>query len=181
MNVKEQLREIVREFMDEYSTTCTASRNEYIKGLRPGEPTPPEGKIYGSEYQKAFDDRATIYRDKVDSILGSMLDEVLKAKTKAPDSDVANTIVLLSSRDNVTEEDIREMVSAYGDNYQVYRALQDIAKKNGSILPDHPIVEKEDILSNTKRTFDNFMTYQGVSSKGNGFVEFALATIPDEL
>lgn len=181
MNVKEQLRQISKEFMDEYSKSCAVSRDAYIKSLRPGESLPPEGKIYGAEYQKAFDDRASLYRDKVDIILGEKLDEVMKAKAKAPEADVANTIVLLSARDNVTEEDINDILSAYGDNYQVYRSLQDIARKNGSVLPDHPLAEREAILSDTKRTFDNFISYQGASSKGNAFVEFALSTIPEEL
>lgn len=180
-NLKEQLRQISKEFMDEYNIHCTTSRNAHIKNLRPGEPVPPEGKIYGAEYQKAFDERAFFYRGKIDGILDSMIDEVKKAKAKAPEADVANTIVLLSTRDNVTDEDISDMVSAYGDNYQVYRSLQDIAKKNGSILIDHPLVEKENTLSDIKRTFDNFMTYQGVSSRGNTFAEFVLSTIPDEL
>lgn len=180
-NLKEQLRQISKEFMDEYNIHCTTSRNAHIKNLRPGEPVPPEGKIYGAEYKNAFDERASFYRGKIDGILDSRIDEVKKAKAKAPEADVANTIVLLSTRDNVTDEDISDMVSAYGDNYQVYRSLQDIAKKSGSILPDHPLAQKETVLSDAKRTFDNFMSYEGASSYGNGFVDFALAMMPDEL
>lgn len=181
MNVKEQLRQIAKEFMDEYNIHCTTSRNALIKSMRPGEPVPPEGEIYGIDYQNAFNERASLYRSKVDTILDAKLDEALKAKTKAPEADVANTIVMLSARDNVTEDDINDMVSAYGDNYQVYRSLQDIAKKNGAVLPDHPLAQKETVLLDAKRTFDNFMTYKGASTKGNAFVEFALATLPDEL
>ena len=182
MNTKERLREITNDFMNEYAGYCVQSRNEYLKTLKPGTPTPSEGKIYGDAFLRSFNERADFYRSKVDALLGGKLDEIAKVKTTAPSSDVVNLLTMLSFRDNINENDIDEVMQAHGDNYQAYRALQDIAKKhNVRIYQDHPLVSQEEVLKSAKKALDSFMTYDGVSARGNSFAEFLLAELPEDM
>lgn len=164
-----KLKEIIIGFSDEYRRTAETSRNDYLKTLPAGARIPVTGKIYQSEKEEAFRDRAKEYRGKADDIFDELLSEVHEAMTKAPTTDAANTISLLSSRSNVTRGEIDHLVETYGDNYQVYRSIQDIASKNGYRIPDHYLGRQEAELGSLKHSVENVLRYETASERGDSF------------
>lgn len=180
INANTKLKEIISEFRTDFRVTADKSRNERMETMRPGEPIPDRGKVYSPELRQAFSDRAIDYKNRADEILDDHLKEVHERMTEAPSTAATNTITLLSSRDNVNENDLNHLLEQYGSNYQVHRSLQDIAKKHGIIVPDHLLTKQEQALSDLKSNLDHALTLDAAEKGSEGFYAF-LGTQVDQV
>ena len=178
--LKKQLEQIFKDFVRDYAQYSSVSRDAYMRTLQPGATVPEENQIFGDMVAE-FEAKAAEYRQKADAILDAKIDEVIAEKTASPSNEAVNVITLLDARNNVTEEDIKDVLDTYGDNYQVYRSLQDIAHKIGKdFTNDHPLAEKELVLKQIKRDVDSYLTYEGIKRRGENFLSFLLENMPEE-
>lgn len=167
-----KLKGIIDGFSKEYKVTADKSRENYMKVLPVGSRVPETGKIYQPEVEQEFNQRTLQYRAQANEILDNLLTDVHEKMTKAPTTDAANTVSLLSSRSNITRDEIDHLVETYGDNYQVYRAIQDIAHKSGYRIPDHYLGRQETELGDLKHNLDTTLRYETAAKHGDSFGAF---------
>lgn len=125
-----ELKSILSQFVDAYRIVCENSRNEYMKTLAPGAQIPKEGVIYGEDFKKEFDSMCAGYRNKALEIVEKKLSELRDKATEAPSTEAVNSIALLNMRKDITEDEIDNLLTRYGDNAQVWKTLVSIAKEH---------------------------------------------------
>ena len=163
------LKEIIDRHYENYTKAVEASRVEYVKSL-PIETTITVRPLYGSFYRQedheAFKETCREAQEKAMSAFDGFRSTVKEKMTEAPTEDAVNTIKLLSLR-TPTKEDLENLLDKYGDNYQVYCTIADIAKKNDVTIPKSPIardVESLDYIENsTLEILGYHAAYEGLS------------------
>lgn len=126
-----ELKSIISQFKDSYRIACDTSRNAYMKTLSAGAQIPREGFIYGDNFKAEFESMSSGYRDKVREIIGKNLSELREKMTEAPSTEAVNSITLLNMRKDVTENEIENLLSRYGDNHQARNTIVSIARNHG--------------------------------------------------
>lgn len=172
-----ELKGIVRGFREDYKKLADMSRTEHMKTLPQGAPIPEAGKIYDPIRQQAVEEIAAKSREKADSIIDEHLQIVHDRMTKAPDPDVSSALLLMAARDNVTENELTHFCEAHGENYQAYRALQDVAHKHGYHIPDHKLDTQERLLSDLKSNVDGALTAEAAAKMGDGYYSLVEAEV----
>lgn len=125
-----ELKSILSQFVDAYRIVCENSRNAYMKTLAPGAQIPKEGMIYGEDFKDEFDSMCAGYRNKALEIVEKKLSELRDKTTEAPSTEAVNSIALLNMRKDITEDEIDNLLTRYGDNAQVWKTLVSIAKEH---------------------------------------------------
>lgn len=134
------LKSVLSSFRSSYKMACESSRVEYIKTLSPGARLPEAGKIYGNDAREEFKSLCRGYQQRVCEISEKYVDELKEEATTAPSTDAVNSITLLSLRNNISENEVRDLLDRYGDNVQAYKAIKSIAVEKGiRVFNDHPI------------------------------------------
>lgn len=184
MGIKDELKAITNRYADEYEAICESSREEHIKNLKVGAPTPAKGILYGDAAKAKFKKKADSYRVQATSIIGNELKRLNDKMTAAPSTEAVNTIQLLKMRSNVTQGDIDALMKRYGDNAQVYDTLRDIAAQHNIrdyAFESNPLREQVEKLNVLKSNLNNNLRIEraerGYASKG--FVNFLNAFIDD--
>lgn len=167
-----ELKKIIKDFYSDYNRTAESTKKEYLMTLPIGAKIPDESRIYDAEELERFKERASQKRAKALSIVDEHLTDVREKMTEAPSTDAVSTITLLNSRQNITENEINHLVEAYGDNYQSYKAIQDIGTKNNIRIPEHILTKQEESLNNLRHSVDSALTYETASRRSQGFYDF---------
>lgn len=123
-----ELKSILSQFVDAYRMICESSRNAYMKTLSAGDPVPQEGAIYGENFKSEFESMSAGYREKALEIVEKKLSGLRDKATEAPSAEAVNSIALLNMRKDITEDEIDNLLTRYGDNVQVWKTLVSIAK-----------------------------------------------------
>lgn len=170
----EKVNKIIDDFKFDFAVTSKKSREKYLMTLSPGTSIPKDNRIFDPNEVKAFQDRSMEYRAEIDNIFNDCIAEIKKAKTASPSSEAVNVISLLSSRDNVSAEELNDVINEYGDNYQIYRACQDISNKNHlGLLENHPLQTKEQNIQDLQSSIDRIMNYSDACKNAdNGLYSF---------
>ena len=173
-----ELKKIINDFKDDFTRTAESSKKEYLMTLPSGARIPNEMKIYNSEELSKFKERTAERKAKALSILDEHLTEVHEKMTAAPSPDAVATLSLLATRNNLTSGELDHLVKQYGDNYQSYRALQDIGAKNNMRIPDHNLTRQESDLNDLRSSIEKVMTYEKISSSSSlGVYAFIASTV----
>ena len=173
----QELKKIMRDFLDSYKSIGIQSRDNYIKTLAPGSPLPKEGIIYGEYGKELFSDKCREYRNKAHQIVDFHLNETKRKETEAPSTEAVNSITLLKLRDDVTEKDISDLLDRYGENPQAYRAINSVAREHKILsFGDHPISQSRENLETLSASIDKAIS-PGNEHISDGFVSIFDMTI----
>ena len=157
-NENTQIKGIISQFKDAYRTSCEASRNAYMKTLPSGAPIPKEGVIYGDDYKEEFRSMCCGYRARADEIIDGVIARLKKVMTEAPSSEAVNVVSLLKMRNNLSIEEVRDLLDRYGDNPQTWKAISSIANDHELYVGNHPIYEEMKDVEGLKRSIDKTLT-----------------------
>ena len=147
--VNNDLKAIFSQLQDVYNTTSVASRNEYLKTLAPGSQVPEEGLIYGDENKDEVRSMISGLYDRALEILNTYKEKLVEEETAAPEENVVSAISLLSMRETTTLEEINHFLDMYGENYQAFKTIVDIANRHKiRIVETHPLVIELEELDN---------------------------------
>ena len=167
MNYKgEKIKGLLDAYTKKYEAITSKAREEYIKTLKPNQMIPETipFHFYEGEWEKVVAETRT----QITDIINIEREEIAQKLTDAPSSEAVNTLMLLGMRKNITEGDINNLMERYGNNPQVYQAINDIAQDhNINIYKKHPIVEhseKLEILADNINHLSKFdvQTYNGM-------------------
>ena len=178
--INKDLKSLVSQFKDGFRIKCDSSRNAYMKTLSPGAPMPLEGRIYGDGNRQEFESECMGYRNKAREILGDYLGDLKKKATEAPSTDAVNTISLLNMRSNITEREIDDLLTRYGDNPQAWRAINSIAIDHDiRVFKDHPVYEEISTVEDLGASLDKAISLQSAESghASDGYIALVNAQI----
>lgn len=169
--VNKELKSLLSQFKDSYKMASESSRNEYMKTLVPGAEIPKTGVIYGDNRVREFESMCDGYRGKMKSIIADVSSDLKDKETEAPSTEAVNSITLLSMRKNVTEDEIDNLLTRYGDNQQAWRTINSIAKDhNIHVFRDHENEGKlsrvNDLEANLDRALSASSAISGHASDG---------------
>lgn len=166
MNKRETLKSMIGEFSEKYADTCQRTRQDYISTLAPGSRIPEGVRIYGEDERKAFEGVASDYRAKASKILDEEISKAKDQLTTAPSDEGVRVCSLLKMRDNVSRDEVNDLISKYGDNVQTYKAITAIAHEKGiKGFNNHPVEEKVSAYESLKKSLDSYFT---LNSAENG-------------
>lgn len=157
-NENTQIKGIISQFKDAYRTSCEASRNAYMKTLAPGSPVPKDGVIYGDDYKEEFWSMCKGFQGRANEIMDGVIDRLKNDTTEAPSSEAVNTISLLKMRNNLSRDEVTDLLDRYGENPQAWRAISSIANDHEVYVGDHPIYEEIKDVVGLKQSIDKFLT-----------------------
>lgn len=178
-----KVKKIIDDFRTDFAKTVESTRANYVKSLPAGATIPGENKIFDPAEVDAFTGRANKYRQDATDILNSCLEDISKKKTESPSSDAVNLLTLMSARQNVTADELNDVINNYGSNYQVYRACQDISVKNNlGHLSDHPLQVKEQSINDLQNNLNRLFTYgDACKNASGGFYSFMQIAVDNAL
>lgn len=171
--IAENIRRNLREYRTLFEETAEASRLEAMQQLKPGQPVPQRGRIYGDAYRQSFTQAARVIRNKALGVLAEWSEEISSLKTDAPSEAALRAIQLFQMRDtkSMSREELAQeanaLVDRYGGCYQAYRVIQDIARKEDVYIKPHPVAADVEAFETVKKGVTDFMA--GVDAfGGNG-------------
>lgn len=158
-NYAELINSNLDEWMQSFAAVSNASRNEVLKGLKPGEAAPAEGKIYGG-YVPKWEKITTELRDKILALIEEAKAETAKEMTAAPSEEALRAVQMAtfgidpemikdhperSVRERMSDK-IDMLMTRYND-YLSYSALKDFAERCGVYdFRPHPVESRLDAL-----------------------------------
>ncbi len=147
IKANEGIKELLKDYSDSYRIIKQSARDEQMLKLPAGAIAPKNVELYG-DYKDRFNNKVTEIKYKVKDIIDPIREDLINQTTDAPDTDAINMVSLLTTRKNVSEDDIYNMLDRYGNNYQVYNAVKDIAIEHEIRVPDHPIDREIENIDN---------------------------------
>lgn len=177
-----ELKSILSQFKDSYRIACDSSRNAYMKTLSAGAQVPKEGMIYGEDRRREFESMCAGYRDKALEILNKVGTELREKATEAPSTEAVNSITLLNMRKNITEDEIDNLLTRYGDNPQAWETIVSIARDHDiHAFNDHPIKRQIEAVDGLARTMERTISAQSANGghASDGFLAMIEMNIDD--
>lgn len=159
MNTNAELKKLLRDAQEDFDISSRSSRERALQNLKPGQPAPGEGRIYGDDRQK-FKERTTGRRLQAMAII----DEAEKAtrdRLSAPPSEEAlRAVQLLQLRPHPSEDDLSSLLARYGDNCMIHAAVRDIAADKGAklFIGEHPEEVRLAQIENVRRSVGRVLT-----------------------
>ncbi len=147
IKANEGIKELLKDYSDSFRINKQRAKEEQMLKLPAGARAPKDVELYG-EYKDSFNEKVMEIKYKVKDIIDPIRKDLINQTTDAPDTDAINTVSLLSTRKKVSEDDIYNMLDRYGNNYQVYNAVKDIAIDHEIRVPDHPIDREIENIDN---------------------------------
>lgn len=136
-NVKAALNKNFREFAEAYEKAVAESYQKQLRDLLPGQAA-PSMRIADAEDRAAFEAVAREYMSKAEKILLGARAEIGSGIAAAPSTDAVNFVAMMGTRTGtITREEIQAAIDKYGKNYQTYKAIADIARAHGIIIPEN--------------------------------------------
>ena len=175
---KNRLKSIISKFAQEFDVTADRSRTAYIKSLNGGDRLPAEGKLYGEDVRRQFAETARQYGADAREIVDQRENEIRGLMAAAPSQDAVNALTMLKMRNEVSEEELNGAFDAYGDNYQCYKVLADIAADNNIRgIDKHPLETELEGLAVLKTSLARVFSVPGAESHTAGFYSMLEAQI----
>lgn len=186
MSIKDELKAITNEYAKNYKEICEASRDDYMKSLNPGSPTPARDVLYGDEARAKFGKKADSHRAKAIMIIGNELRSLNEKMSAAPSTEAVNALKVLKMRKTVKADEVESLMMRYGDNSLVHDTLCEIAAEHDIgkyAYADNPLRVKAEKLNDLRHSITNNLNLAS-AEKGHasdGFIAFLNATIDDAL
>lgn len=154
--LQNEITALNKEFADTFHKSAEASRMEVMKSLEPGEATPQTGRIYGEDNRKLFEEKAAEIRSKGYSLIEQAKADLQKQITEAPSQDAVNAVSMLSHRTSVTRPEVDNLLQVYGDNYQAYQAIRDIAAQHEIFVESSNLEKSIAAINGESRAVQSF-------------------------
>lgn len=175
------LKAILKEFREVYHQFVDVYYNSHVAGLPTGANIPPKNKIYSEAGKKEFTEYCYKYQELVGYLFSQQLEKVHRKMSEAPAPEVSAMISMLATRDNITEDEITHLLEEYGDNHQVYRALQNIGKKHNMTILNDEVMTREAGLRDLQHSVEKVLTVYGAETNSDGFYDFLSIPIDEVL
>lgn len=184
--LKDKLVGIYRKYVDSYTKLSDQDYKAYLQTLAPGTVTPTKYRFFIDDYRDQFSELATQYRDEATAVIDEALARIRAKKTESPSTDAVNYLALLKDKPDLSEYDIDDALSAYGDNYSAYNAIRALADEHKIRTVGQSILDKlEDELRDYVQTALNKMSVidaeNGHATEGalSMFESVTLAGLPE--
>lgn len=186
MNTRELKDKIFRlydEYYESYIIASDIAYNTKLRSLNPGEVAPKRGGLFYEDNRASFNDKASDLRNEAMKSIKSALDEIVRYKTVAPSTDAVNYLMLLKNKTQVTEEEINNALTTYGDNYAVSKALLDLAGEHKLYGIDYKMdVDKiETGLNNVLTNVERWSSIDAENGLSQGSVAFSKMLIEQDI
>lgn len=168
-----EITELNKEFADRFHKAAESSRREAMEGLKPGDPVPATGRIYGEANRRFFEQEAGKIRSRGYDVIERAKAELQKQITEAPRQDAVNAVAMLAHRTNVTRPEVENLLEVYGDNYQTYQAIKDIAAKHEIYVDASGLEKNFSAIDSEARAVSNWTLTQ--AENGNAASDSAIA------
>lgn len=162
-----QLKTILDKFAKDYQTTAETSRIAFMQSAKGGDMAPAPGHIYGNDHKARFEERCRGYQAEADGVLTSIIADVRAKATEAPSAEAVRVVQMLQLREDLTADEVNNLLSVYGDNAQAYKAIASVAASKDVHVPPCPIDEELKALEDLQRDMVKTLT---LSSAEGGHV-----------
>ena len=129
-DLRSKLSTIYRNYVEAYDKISDQDYKAYLQTLTPGAIAPPKYHFFSDEYRETFAGEAQRYRDEALAIIDDALDRIRIKKTTAPTTEAVNYLTMLKDKPDLTEGDIENALTTYGENYSAYNAIRNLADTN---------------------------------------------------
>ena len=175
--VREQIKKIYGEWLEQYTELSTKSRAEWMKGLKPGSTIPEDGRVYGEYWQNEFNEVTAKSLEAAMEVLDKEREVIRKVIAEAPSAEAMNVVELLKMRipvekieDVKTREAIADEIDIFMSeypNYSVYETLKALAAKAGILdFKEHEVHKKIEILDQLEKHIYKYMDAKHVIYNG---------------
>lgn len=179
---RKELKSILSQYRDSYNSMCETSRNSYMKTLPPGAIVPKSGQIYGDEARAEFESLSAGFRERIKNVISNVTDALRDRATESPSNEAVNSITLLKMRNEITRNEVEDLLLKYGDNPQAWNTIVSIASDHKIYIDNHPIGQELQAVEDLGYSIDRVM-YSGASSKiaGEGLFDMMAMQIDEAL
>lgn len=181
--LKDEIFKLYDEYLESYLIASDIAYDIKLRSLNAGEAAPKKGGLYYEDNRERFNDKAVDLRNKALNIINKALDEIVKVKTAAPSTDAVNYLTLLKSKTQITEEEINNALTTYGENYAVCKALMDLAseRKIYGVMYNLDVDKIEAGLKNIIPSVERWSSIDAESGLSQGSVSFAKMMIEQDI
>lgn len=131
--ISNHLKQTITDLDARVRAVCANSQTAAAANLEPGETfTKPGAYAAASDAaKKEALDACNNALAEVKSYCDGERKRVFSSLIEAPTPEAVNTLTVLRMRDDVTADELSQIATVFSDNYQVQKALADIASNNG--------------------------------------------------
>ena len=176
-----ELKELIDKYQRNYDDLRQTSENRYKASLQPGQTFHAKQGFYDDQTKAEFAKVSDEYWEKAHKLVDQATLDIMEANTAAPSTEATNTIMLLNTRQNVSESELDQLMSRYGrDCPQAYRALYEIGQRMGyHNFNQHPVAAAAENVDRLNSVIDR--TFNVGSADRNMVVNAAafVATLND--
>lgn len=171
--INKELKELVNEYKQSYEAIRQQSEAKYKTTLQAGATFHPQKGFYYEEDRQAFNTVCNRLREKAHGLIDKAALEVMAQNTAAPSTEAVNVVTLLNARQNVSADEIDQLMTKYGhDCPMVYKALHEKAQALGyHDFKPHPITEEAENMDAVSRIIDR--TFSATSAENSIVVSAA--------
>ena len=172
---KDKMFRLYDEYLESYLIASDIAYDIKLRSLKPGEAAPKRGGLFYDDNRESFNDKAVELRNEAMRSIKNALDEIVRYKTIAPSTDAVNYLMLLKNKTQVTEEEINNALTTYGDNYAVCKALLDLAGEHKIYGIEHKMdVDKvETGLNNVLANVERWSSIDAENRLSQGSIAFS--------
>lgn len=165
--INKELKGLVNEYKQSYEAIRQQSEAKYKTTLQAGATFHPKNGFYYEEDRQAFNAVCDRLREKAHGLIDKAALEVMAQNTAAPSTEAVNVVTLLNARQNVSADEIDQLMTKYGqDCPMVYKALHEKAQALGyHDFKPHPIAEEAENMEAVSRIIDR--TFSATSAENN--------------
>ena len=154
--LNKELKGLMSDYQRSYEILRQKSEDRAKTALRPGQTFHEQKGFYDESSRAEFQDICKGLREKAHALIDGAALEVMAENTKAPSTEAVNVVTLLNARQNVSPEEIDQLMTKYGhDCPMVYKALHEKAESLGyHDFKPHPITEAAESIEALNRVID---------------------------
>lgn len=173
-NANYELKVILDKYAQDYAHTAEASRNAFMQSAKGGDIIPVPGRIYGNDYRAQFEEQCRGYQAEAAKILDEVISATRAEATEAPSQEAVRVVQMLQLREELTADEVHNLLSVYGSNAQAYKAIASVAASKGVRVMPCSIDEELKGLEALKRDMVRTLTLAN-ADRGHatdGFIAF---------
>lgn len=151
--LNKELKGLMEDYKRSFEQLRQASEDRYKTTLQPGQTFRARQGFYDDESKAKFVTICSDLKEKAHALVDGVAQQIMDENTKAPSTEAANVVTLLAARQNVSADEIDQLMTKYGiDCPMVYRALYEKASSLGyHDFKQHPIVEAAENVERMNR------------------------------
>lgn len=158
--INSELKKLTAQYCTDYDILRQKSEAKYKNSLRPGAVFHAQQGFYYAEDKEEFEQICKGLREKAHALIDSVALDLMAKNTAAPSTEAVNVVTLLNVRQNVSADEIDQLMTKYGhDCPMVYKALYEKAESLGyHDFKPHPTAEAAENIEQLKSLIDNRLT-----------------------